>query len=169
MIILISLIVIGLILLTLLIIGLKFWGWDYEYDGYGILMGIASGLFIGAAFICSIVCAVININPEPKVIEIEERITYLENRKEMLESVKPVITPEGEVLELTSDIYLHFDNVQEYYSAVNAYNKEVKDLNIEVKSGRQERNNKWISWFISPAYSMIDISKINSLSYSLGK
>lgn len=169
MIILISLIVISLILLIVLVLGLTKSGWDYEWEAAPGIISFLIGIFIAASIICGGICIGKSIAYEAEVVVIEEKIDYFENRKQMLESVKPVITPDGDILDLTSDIYLHFDNIQDYYKAVDEYNQELKEFKIEIKANKCRRNNLLINWFISPAYDKIGIDRVESLTYSLGK
>ena len=140
--------------------------WDEEpcaiFTGAAIVLGVA-------VLICGGVCICINACPEANIIEWEEHVEYLQNEKEMLESVRPIITPDGEITGFTSDIYLHFDNTVEYYNAVNEYNKKVESFTVKIKKGAKLRDNLWISWFCSKAYTMFDQSKLENLKYSKGK
>lgn len=165
--ILLSVVVIGIVLLVLEVCDkLPYYDCaDFVNGAIGII-SIFSGLAVlgsSIAFIC------INSFPEVNLITWEEHVAYLENRKEMLQNVKPIVNPEGEIVGYTSSIYLHYDNPQEYYRDVDNYNNDVKEFVTDLKVGTYKRNNPFINWFISPAYTMFNQEQLQGLEITVKK
>lgn len=118
---------------------------------------------------CGIRCIYIN---EPTRVatlkyQLKETIKLYEFDKKILESYHPINEEIGD--KLTNDITFEVVATNEYYKMVKDYNSKVYEFKCDVKSHQYDRNNPWVSWFCSPAYSVITDEMLENLEYSVGR
>lgn len=166
--------IIMIILFVLLAIGVGglilypiFWGYTDDECFFGL--AVTTGILALATLIPGGVC--IGINQSASVMsteyELAETINLYRYDKQILESYHLVTN--GDKANFTSDITFEVVSTEKYYAMVRDYNKNVFDFKCDVKSQQYNRDNPWISWFVSKGYKSVSDEMLAQLEYTPGK
>ncbi len=161
-------IIIILSVLTLLAIGLWIYGAvaGDDCDEAGM---VGTGVFGFALLVAGVWCLIANNKymTESTNYEIHEQIKLYQNERRILESYH--LINDGNKSTFTSDITLEVISTADYYSKINEYNDKIFDFKVDINNYKLCRKNKWINWFMSPAYESIPIEELDALTYTIGK
>ena len=134
-----------------------------------LTQGVITGILALGTLIAGGVC--IGVNQPSSVMSTEyslvETIHLYQYDKQILESYH--LVADGDKNSFTSDITFEVVSTEKYYAMVRDYNKKVFDFKCDVKSHQYNRDNPWISWFVSAGYKSVSDEMLAQLEYTPGK
>lgn len=165
--------IIIIILSVLTLLGIVLWIYGYHDNKYwsnAEEAGNIGTIFFGFLLLVAGVWCLIANNKymiESTNYEIHEQIKLYQNERRILESYH--LVNDGNKSTFTSDITLEVISTADYYSKINEYNNKIFNFKININNYKLCRKNKWINWFMSPAYESISVEELDALTYTIGK
>lgn len=159
------------VLLGISVVFLILWPilWGYVDDDGFIALAVITGVLAVFTLIPGGVC--IGVNQSSSIMSTEyklaETINLYQYEKQILESYH--LVTDGDKTNFTSDITFEVVSTDKYYSMVREYNNKIFDFKCDVKSHQYNRDNPWISWFVSEGYKSVSDEMLAQLEYTPGK